>query len=284
MHDFGARTSAAVTPVIRGINASGTSSNQIVRSFEQSPVGLYFGNSPIDGYFQLDDIQRIEVLRGPQGTLYGAGALGGALRIIPNAPELQKTSGRLEASVGAVSHAGEPSRWVSGMLNVPMGDVLALRLSGKYDYDPGFMDVYGILKRAPGINGLPVLADPTDPVDSPAVFTGKSDWNFQETFTGRASLHWKPADAFDAELAFTYAEVKGDGAPYYNDNFPGGPYPIDPRVDFPRGGEWQTIQAADLPYERTTELTSLDLSYDAGFATVSATSSYYTTEGHLAGR
>src|SRR5579862_4294064 len=85
LYDLGTRFSGATTPIIRGLNASGAPSG--FRTFEQSPVGTYIGNSPIDGYFELDDVQRIEVLRGPQGTLYGAGALGGALRIIPNSPE-----------------------------------------------------------------------------------------------------------------------------------------------------------------------------------------------------
>ena len=75
MYDYGARFAGAVTPIIRGINATGSPARGF-RSFEQAPVGTYIGNSPIDGYFQLDDLKRVEVLRGPQGTLYGAGALG----------------------------------------------------------------------------------------------------------------------------------------------------------------------------------------------------------------
>ena len=62
------------------------------RSFEQNPVGTYIGNSPIDGYFQLDDLKQVEVLRGPQGTFYGAGALGGALRLIPNDPDVKRSA------------------------------------------------------------------------------------------------------------------------------------------------------------------------------------------------
>ena len=86
MYDFGARFAGAVAPIIRGINATAEPTRGF-RTFEQNPVGTYIGNSPIDGYFQLDDLKQIEVLRGPQGTLYGAGALGGALRLIPNAPD-----------------------------------------------------------------------------------------------------------------------------------------------------------------------------------------------------
>jgi iron complex outermembrane recepter protein len=65
----------------------------------------YVGNSPIDGYFQLVDLNRVEVLRGPQGTLYGAGALGGALRLIPNSPQLDKFAGSVEISGARVAHS-----------------------------------------------------------------------------------------------------------------------------------------------------------------------------------
>src|ERR1700688_2895306 len=63
-NDFGARLAAAETPIIRGLNGTGESADRPFRTFEQSPVGTYIGNSPIQGYFQIDDIQRIEVLRG----------------------------------------------------------------------------------------------------------------------------------------------------------------------------------------------------------------------------
>jgi len=279
LYDLGARFSGATTPIIRGLNASGAPSG--FRTFEQSPVGTYIGNSPIDGYFELDDVQRIEVLRGPQGTLYGAGALGGALRIIPNSPELGKFAGDIEAGGGTVAHSSGASYTTSAMFNVPIGDALALRVSGKYAYEPGFSNIYGILERSGSspLSAVPTLADPADPVNSPGIITGRNDWNDQNTFTGRASLLWKPADKFTAELAFLYANVNGDGGPNDNFAFPGGPYPIDPRITFPRGGDYQDFAAVNQPFSRRTTLESLDLSYDLGFATVSSTSSYYTTTG-----
>jgi len=280
MYDRGTRFSGATSPVIRGINVTAEANG--FRTFEQSPVGTYIGNSPIDGYFQLDDIQRVEVLRGPQGTLYGAGALGGALRIIPTDPELDKFSGRLEMGGGTVAHSSGASYAASAMVNVPIADTLAFRASGKYAYEPGFIDVYGLLKRTGSpLSGIPVLADPADPVNSSGVFSGKNDWNHQDTFTGRASLLWKPVDPFNAQLAFIYANVNGDGGPVANPAFPGGAYPADPRITFPRGGEYQYFRASDEPFSRRTTLATLDLSYDAGFATLSSTSSYSTTNGSL---
>ncbi len=279
MFDFGARYAGAVTPIIRGLNATG--SPRGFRSFEQDPVGTYIGNSPLDGgYFQLDDVSRVEVLRGPQGTLYGAGALGGTLRIIPNSPELGVFSGTVGASGGTVAHSGGESYSAKAMANLPLGDTLAFRISGKYAYDPGFIDQYGLLQR-PGspLHASPTLADPSDPVDSPAILGSRNDFNYQRSFTGRAGLLWKPVDRFSAELAFIYAQISGDGGPVSNPDFAGGAYPIDPRLTLPAGGDYRAFSAADQPFSRISNLTSLDLSFDMGFATLSSTSSYYKSSG-----
>jgi iron complex outermembrane receptor protein len=280
MFDFGSRLSAATTPIIRGLNGTGESVTRPFRSFEQSPVGVYIGNSPINGYFQLDDISRIEVLRGPQGSLYGAGALGGAIRIIPNGPQLGVFSGSIDASGGDLAHSTGHPYTVGTTLNIPLGDTLAFRVTGKYAYEPGFIDVYGLVQRSGSpVYGAPVLADPSDPVNSSAIYGGKNDWNDQNTFTGRASLLWKPVEKFSAELAFIYSNLNGDGGPETNTLYQGGAYFIDPRITFPAGGPYKDFASFNQPYWRRTSLASLDLSYDAGFATVSSTSSYYKTDG-----
>jgi len=271
-----AHYSASDFPIIRGLNAS--PSTTVIRTFNQAPVGTYIGNSPIDGYFQLQDIQRVEILRGPQGTLYGAGALGGALRVIPNDPELGKFSGDIDGRVGWVDHANTPSYTATGMVNIPLGDTLAFRAAANYQYEPGFINVYGLVERS-GPLGTPVLANPSDPVNSSAVYGGKKDWNDAKAFTGRSSLLWKPISNFSAELAFTYADASGDAGPQVNPVYQGGPYVLDPRVTFPAGGPFQAFSSTDEPYTRKTELTSLDLSYDMGFATLSTTSSYFTNSG-----
>jgi outer membrane receptor protein involved in Fe transport len=280
MFDFGARLSGATTPIIRGLNATGESVTRPFRTFEQAPVGTYINNSPIDGYFHLDDIQRVEVLRGPQGTLYGAGALGGALRIIPNDPQLGQFAGRIDASAGTLAHSSGTPYSVAGMINVPIGETLAFRASGKFVYEPGFIDVYGIVARTGSqFYGPPILANPVDKVDSPAIYSGILNWNYQDTFTGRASLLWKPNENFSAEAAIVYSNLNGVGGPEANTLYKGGPYFIDPRFTFPAGGDYKDLESFKQPYWRHTTLSSLDLSYDIGFATLSATSSYYTEQG-----
>jgi iron complex outermembrane recepter protein len=280
-YDYGARFAGAVSPIIRGINATGSPARGF-RTFEQDPVGTYIGNSPIDGYFQLDDLNRVEILRGPQGTLYGAGALGGALRIIPNSPQLDTWAGSVEASGSRLAHSDGTGYTVKGMLNVPLGDVLAFRASAKYAYEPGWIDVYGVEQRTNnGLYGVPLLADPSDPVNSSPIYTSHDDWNYQRTFSGRASLLWKPLEALSVEVAQLNAHVTGDGGPQVNPDFAGGVSPFDPHAVFPAGGQYQEFALVDEPFTRTTNLTSLDASYDAGFATVSATTSYQSTSGSL---
>ncbi len=277
-YNYGARLVAATAPNIRGINATGTPRG--FRTFEQDPVGTYIGNSPIDGYYQLDDIKQVEVLRGPQGTLYGAGALGGAIRIIPNAPELNVFHGSVEASGGKVYNASDPSYTAGGVINIPIGETLAFRASGKYAYDPGFVDVYGLLKRTNGgLSGIPELANPNDPVTSSPIYSSESDWNWQRTLTVRGSVLWKPVTTFSAEIDDLYSNVWGSGGPTVNLDYPGGVSPFDPNATLPPGGHYQEFSQIDQPFSRYTNLVNLDMSYDAGFATVSSTTSYHTTSG-----
>lgn len=277
MTDSGARSSATTFPIIRGLNASPGAGS--FRTFEQAPVGTYIGNSPIDGYFQFNDIERVEVLRGPQGTLYGAGALGGALRIIPAAPKLGEFSGNADMRLGTVDKATDPSYTTAATINLPIGETLALRVSGNYDYEPGFIDVHGLMRA--DASGTPIPANPADP-DSSATYYSKDDWNEQKTFTGRASLLWQPTDKFNAQLAYMYSDLDGEGGRTVMRSFPGGPFVGDPRIVLPRGGDNTRFSAIEEPYSRQTDLASLDLSYDAGFATLSSTSSYFTTEGDTA--
>jgi outer membrane receptor protein involved in Fe transport len=234
----------------------------------------------VDGYFQLNDLKQVEVLRGPQGTLYGAGALGGALRLIPNAPDAHAFAASIEAGGDRVYNSGGTGYDLKGMVNIPVSDVLAVRASAKYQYDPGWINVYGLLRRSnDGPAGIPVLADPTNPIGSSGIVSGQEDWNWDKTFTGRVAALWKPTDDFSATVALLHSGVQGNGGPTVNMSWPGGPSPIDPHEILPAGGKYQEFSQINQPYSRYTNLTSLDLSYDVGFATLSSTSSYYTTTG-----
>lgn len=109
-------------------------------------TGIYIDETPITESFQatLDpgiyDIDRIEVLKGPQGTLYGAGSMGGTVRIITRKPRLDTLESEIEAAVSDVAHGGIGGR-IDGIVNVPLvRGRMALRASGGYRRDAGWID------------------------------------------------------------------------------------------------------------------------------------------------
>jgi iron complex outermembrane recepter protein len=111
----------------------------------QSTVGLYLGDMRVtysepDPDLPLVDIDKIEVLEGPQGTLYGAGSLGGVIRLVPKSPDLNLFQG--DASVGvATTKSGAVSFDSSAVVNVPLiSDKIALRVVGYGQTDGGYID------------------------------------------------------------------------------------------------------------------------------------------------
>jgi outer membrane receptor protein involved in Fe transport len=274
--DRGPRFAGSTVPIMRGLNASDTERPGMV--VEQMPVGTYLGNSPTLGFLPMMDLDRVEVLRGPQGTLYGAGSLGGAIRLIPNSPKLNDWSGSIEGSIGDTAHSADTGYSGSVVLNAPLSPVAALRISGMYEHQPGFIDQFGILARQGNpVTGVPVLANPTNVANSPGVYYNKLDANYDDISAGRVSLLLQPGDALRVELAVNASYVQGVNGDVDNPSYGGGQAPWDPRITFPATGNYQIVSTTLAPYFRHTDLTSLDASYDVGFATVSSTTSYGET-------
>lgn len=95
--------------------------------------GVYIGRpTSTQGFFY--DLQRIEVLKGPQGTLYGRNATGGAINVLPNRPEIGVTSGTVQASYGNYN-----AIQAQGAINLPIGDTGAFRLAGSYNKHDGYL-------------------------------------------------------------------------------------------------------------------------------------------------
>lgn len=126
---------------LRGQNAGGVGSTVAVY-IDESPFGsstALLNGANNTGEFDTWDMKRIEVLRGPQGTLYGANSEGGLLKFVTNAPEIGKFSVAGELGAESVNYGG--SGWSSrGMVNLPVGETVAVRLSAIYDDVPGFID------------------------------------------------------------------------------------------------------------------------------------------------
>ncbi len=125
---------------LRGENAGGVGSTVAVY-VDESPFGsstALLNGSTNTGDFDTWDMQRIEVLRGPQGTLYGANSEGGILKFVTNAPQLGTLSGAAEITGDHVANGGTGGD-VRGMLNLPLGDKMAFRVSLSDEDVPGYI-------------------------------------------------------------------------------------------------------------------------------------------------
>jgi outer membrane receptor protein involved in Fe transport len=124
----------------------GVSAGQTARDLPgvKEQVGVYIDESVISlslftPDLELYDLNRIEVLRGPQGTLFGSGSLSGTVRYISNQPDLSASYGDVEVTGNAID-GGDSGGNVSGMFNMPMGNTAALRIVGYYSDIPGFIE------------------------------------------------------------------------------------------------------------------------------------------------
>ena len=122
---------------IRGISSTNTITGG-------QPVGFYIGETPVPfSDPNLFDINRIEVLRGPQGTLYGSGSMGGTVKIVPNRPNSQAFSGKAD-SILSTTQGGGTNYEVRGMANIPIvEDKIALRATVAARHDEGYIDNAG---------------------------------------------------------------------------------------------------------------------------------------------
>ena len=124
----------------------GVSAGQILRDQPgvKEQVGVYMDESVISlslftPDFDLYDLNRVETLRGPQGTLFGSGSVGGTIRYITNQPQLDESTGSFEVDVNTVTDGNEGGHF-KGMFNVPLTDTSALRIVGYSTEYAGFID------------------------------------------------------------------------------------------------------------------------------------------------
>jgi outer membrane receptor protein involved in Fe transport len=165
---------------IRGISTNSNGGNQ---GFTQAPTGIYIEDVPFTDPFAFVsnpdlstfDLERVEVLRGPQGALYGSSSLGGAIRYQVNKPNLRQTEGSVLASAESMSGGGKG--WsTSAMVNAPLADGKAgLRLVLNARKDPGFIDNIG---------------------------TGQNDANSNRVDGGRALFTYRPDADFDVTALY----------------------------------------------------------------------------------
>lgn len=136
----------------------GISTNQSLSIQSGPAVGVYIDEMPLAGLnsgvpdFGLWDVSRVEMLRGPQGTLYGEGAMAGTIRIISTAPDSQKLSGKVQVT-GSTVDGGSAGNTVRGMINVPLSEgVAAMRATVSSNKNPAWIDAPELAKQDANTN------------------------------------------------------------------------------------------------------------------------------------
>ena len=125
---------------IRGLT-TGTGNPTVAVTIDDVSYGPSTDNGkPFTPDIDPSEIERVEVLRGPQGTLYGAASLGGLIKYVTIQPSTDGISGHIEAGVSSVYNGAQPGYNVRGAINLPLGDTLAVRVSGFTREDPGYID------------------------------------------------------------------------------------------------------------------------------------------------
>lgn len=281
--DRGHRNSGtANSMVIRGVNVEGSISGADVGQSTVPTVSTYVDSTPIYANFLLKDIERVEVLRGPQGTLYGSGALGGTVRYIMRKPDTAITEGSFSADWSTTDGSDGDNVAFDAVYNLPLSDDLAFRVSlGQMD-NAGVIDQVNLYQLDD--NGVPLAAADDGSCHSVsdsglsaqeltfngACYESEKDVDTVEIFYIRAALGWDIND--DVKMVLTHS---------YQDDEVGGRRTVTRGADYNGNdyGEYENGSTLREPSERDVSLTSLELSANLGFATLTSSTSSYEHEG-----
>jgi iron complex outermembrane receptor protein len=231
--------------VMRGVSATG-----------DGTVGLYFDEVVITGQslgddggkqpdIKLFDMDRIEVLRGPQGTTFGSSSMSGTIRWLPKAPDYTKFSADVGARIQTLSESDDIGYQYDGMVNIPLTDQLALRVSGLRSVVPGYIDSR----------------------------FGK-DYDQEDTTAVRAMLGWKITDSLELSLLAMRQDMHLDGRTSFSledldlPNSPtldGGPLPT----------KYYTSDHARSTRDDESDMYSGKLVYGKDWGTITASASYF---------
>lgn len=266
--DVGARTGFRGTGVtIRGLAT--TNASVLYSPAKNDPtVGMYVGDTPLYANLQLMDVERVEVLRGPQGTLYGGSSMGGNVRYLLNQPSTEAFEGRITAGVGKTSSAGDMNSEIELVLNTPITDNFAFRVNASRRAEQGFMDFPNVIRRNSSstfdAQALPILENPADVVGSGFATTSVEDADDSEALYIRAAARYE-GDHLTATLSYMHQELESDSSPVFETTA--------------AEGNTNSAQGLLTPVDSETDMVSLEIEYDMGFATLTSSTAHTQTEG-----
>ncbi|MBV1906028.1 MAG: TonB-dependent receptor [Pseudomonadales bacterium] len=229
--------------LVRGLNT-----DSLGPAFDADLVATYLGDIPLEIDLKPHDMERVEVLIGPQGTLYGAATMGGAIRYIPNRADASAFSLDVRGSTSSMAKSSGLGTDIGVTINIPLiPDTLAVRAVVDQLNDQGFID-YNYVVRDPGVS------DPNPATaDRDANLRSKKDANSEDTLSTRINLRFTPTEWLDASVWYYFQDTKTDG------------HQLNGVVSFDTG-KYEAPFRFEEPNNYENELISLDVKVDMGFA------------------
>jgi iron complex outermembrane recepter protein len=264
---------------LRGLRTSSAEPSSLPK-LAVSSVATYYGDVPVFFNVLLKDLERVEVLRGPQGTLYGSGAQAGAIRFIPKRPSFDGVSGEVNASTGITQEAGNPNYSADGVINLPLAENLALRISGAYVRQAGFIDQVNLFQLDSA--GVPVASGGL--TGGPVIAPIQKDTNSWDQSLVRGAMRYQPTDWLDLEVAYLHQETNSDDYQVSNPAYQGGlrnlsgGYFADAGYQTRPGGKYENTQSMLQPVKAKTDLITGTAAFDLGFAEFTSITSQYSTK------
>jgi outer membrane receptor protein involved in Fe transport len=241
-------TGAGSTQVnLRGITTGSNVSPTVGIYVDEVPYGsstAFAAGSGLALDVGLFDVQRVEILRGPQGTLYGASTMGGLLKYVPQKPDTSAFSGTVLAGLSSTEHGGMNYDLASAV-NVPLSEgKAAMRLSGFYSQDGGYIDNLEL---------------------------GKDDVNQADIYGGRGDFLFTPTDRLSVRVGLFAQDIKRDGSIETDYNV---------ATHKPLAGDLEQFVALSQPFDQEFRLASATVNYKFDFAELTSVTSFQTADVH----
>jgi iron complex outermembrane recepter protein len=244
-----------LTPSLRFVKTSGVTGNLganisirgIASDVGAATTAIYIDDTPIQirsvGYFsgnpypRVFDLERVEVLRGPQGTLFGAGAQGGAVRFITPQPNFDDMRIYSRAEVSTTKNGSES--YEAGLaVGGPLSDTLAVRLSAWHRKDGGWID----------------LIEPPTAMTSPSIVTDE-DYNSESTRAIKVALSWRPSPEFTLTGSLYSQRIKADGRNQHWEGFSSGTNYVSGRTNSDGSSDRFLLPSLNAQYEVNDNIT-----------------------------
>lgn len=252
---------------LRGLGVNNPRNTAGFANGSVAPVSTYLNDTPMFLNLELTDLERVEVLRGPQGTLYGSGALAGTVRFIYNRPDSDAFNASVKTFVEQSSESDDQNFGLEGVVNIPLSDRAAIRVSAGYKDVAGVFDANNVVNF--DASGEPALADPANPLTSGFTTRRVEDSDTSESYHVRAALNFDVNDDVNALFSIHSQHNDGEGEGFRTLG-----------ADLPSGqnDSYSHDRYSLGSFEQDVTVISLEVEAHLGFATLTSSTSYTDRE------